>query len=137
MENKKQAGVWIDRSKAIIVTLSAGQESVEELEADIDNAVHHHGEGDKGSFMGSRHLNNERKFNEREQHQVSRFLDEVADHIRQCDELVVLGPADMKYEFRSLLESDKQLAHKLKSVETADKMTARQLVAHIRDYYKS
>lgn len=137
MENKKQAGVWMDRSKAIIVTLYEGHESVKEFEAEIDNAVYHHGEGDKGSFMGDRHLNNERKFNEREKHQVSRFLDQVADHIRQCDELIVMGPSDMKYEFRSVLESDKQLAPKLKSVEPADKMTDRQLVALVRDYYKS
>ena len=58
---KKQTGIWIDGSKAIIVTLADGKESTIEIESEIENRVHHDGEGDKGSFMGSRHINNEKK----------------------------------------------------------------------------
>lgn len=74
---KKKTGIWIDSSKAIIVTLSEGKENITEIKSDIENRIYHEKEGDQGSFMGSRHLNNEKKFEERKRRQVDSFLKNV------------------------------------------------------------
>lgn len=61
---KKQTGIWIDSSKALIVKISGGKENIIEIKSDIENRIYQEKEGDKGSFMGSRHINNEKKFEE-------------------------------------------------------------------------
>jgi hypothetical protein len=46
---KKQTGIWIDSSKAIIVTLEKDKEEITEIQSDLENRVYHDKEGDKGS----------------------------------------------------------------------------------------
>ena len=53
---KKQAGIWIDSTKAIIVTLDGKNESIKEIQSDLENRVYHDKEGDKGSFFGGQHI---------------------------------------------------------------------------------
>ena len=52
---KKQTGVWIDTSKAVIVTLFDGQENMTEIQSGIENKVYHDDEGYKGTFSGKYH----------------------------------------------------------------------------------
>ena len=132
---KKQTGIWIDTSKAIIVTLSAGKESITEIESDIENRIYHEHEGDKGSFMGSRHINNEKKFTERKKHQLNNFLKNVSEQIKDSDELYVFGPAEIKLKLKHKIKSDEKLCAKLKLVETADNMTLNQVVAKVKEFF--
>ena len=132
---KKQTGVWIDSSKAIIVKLVNGKESTIEIESEIENRVHHQGDGDKGSFMGSRHINNEKKFDERKKQQIDTFLKNVIEQIKKDDELYVFGPAEIKLKLKALIEDDHQLSSKLKSIESSDSMTHNQVVAKTKKFY--
>ena len=133
---KKQTGIWIDTSKAIIVTLADGKVHMSEIKSEIENRVHHENEGDKGSFMGSRHINNERKFAERKKNQMDDFLKNVIEQIKKDDELFVFGPAAMKLKLKKVIEDDKnKLSAKLKSVETADSMTNNQVVAKVKEFF--
>lgn len=134
---KKQTGIWIDGSKAIIVKLFDGKESTIEIDAEIENRVHHDGEGDKGSFMGSHHINNEKTFEERRRHQTDSFLKNVLEQIKQDDELYVFGPAEIKNILKQHIEKEKNgVGNKLKSVETADSMSLNQVVAQVKKFYE-
>jgi hypothetical protein len=132
----KQTGIWIDSSKAIIVKLLNGKESTIEIQSEIDNRVHHDGEGDKGTFTGIRHSNNEKKFDEKKQHQIKSYLENVIDQIKIDDEFYIFGPAEIKLKLKTLIEDDKQLSPKLKSVETSDSMTNNQIVARVKEFFK-
>lgn len=132
---KKQIGIWIDSSRAIIVTLADGQKQLTEIESDIENRIYHEKEGDKGSFMGSRHINNEKNFEERKIQQINRYLKNVLQTVKDADELYVLGPADIKLKLKHKIESDNELASKLKSVETADSMTNNQVLAKVKEFF--
>lgn len=134
---KKQTGIWIDSSKAVIVTLSGGIENITEIKSDIENRIYHEKEGDKGSFMGSRHINNEKKFDERKKQQIDTFLKNVIEQIKKDDELYVFGPAEIKLKLKALIEDDHQLSSKLKSIESSDSMTHNQVVAKVKDFYKN
>jgi len=48
---KKQTGIWIDTSRAIIVTLDGGKEKITELESDIENRIYHEKEGNFVNFI--------------------------------------------------------------------------------------
>jgi len=62
---KKQTGIWIDSSKAIIIKLENKQEKIIEVNSEIENSVHHTNNGDTGNFTGSRHSNNEGKYDKK------------------------------------------------------------------------
>ena len=133
---KKQTGIWIDTSKAIIVTFTDGKEHITEIESDIENRIYHEKEGDKGAIMGSHHLNNERTFDERKEHQFDHFLNDVLSHIKESDELYVFGPSETKIKLKQKIDDGKTIEdNKLKSVETADSMTLNQVVAKVKKFY--
>ena len=133
---KKQTGIWIDTSKAIIVTFTDGKEHITEIESDIENRIYHEKEGDKGAIMGSHHLNNERTFDERKEHQFDHFLKDVLSHIKESDELYVFGPSETKIKLKQKIDDGKTIPdNKLKSVETADSMTLNQVVTKVKKFY--
>ena len=133
---KKQTGIWIDTSKAIIVTFTDGKEHITEIESGIENRIYHEKEGDKGAIMGSHHLNNERTFDERKEHQFDHFLNGVLSHIKESDELYVFGPSETKIKLKQKIDDGKTIAdNKLKSVEKADSMTLNQVVAKVKKFY--
>ena len=115
---KKQTGIWLDSSKAIVVTLSGTEENVKEIQSDIENRIHHDSEGDQGTFMGQHHLSQERKFDERKRHQIENYVKRIIESIRNDDELYVFGPSEIKLRLKSMIEEDKQISTRLKSVET-------------------
>jgi hypothetical protein len=133
---KKQIGVWIDTSKAILVTLSGGKENITEIVSEVENRVHHENEGDKGSFTGSRHINHEKKFDERKNNQIDSFMKDVLEQIKNSDEVYIFGPAEMKMKLKQKIEHDKTLSPKLNAVETADSMTLNQVVSQVKEFFQ-
>ena len=133
---KKQTGIWIDGTKAIIVTLTDGEQKITEIESEIENRVHHEGEGNKGSFIGNQHIAKEKKFEERKKHQYDTFLKSVVDKVKHDDELYVFGPAEVKGKLKTVIDNTNHLSSKLKSIETADSMTLNQVVAKVRGFYE-
>lgn len=131
-----QTGIWIDGTKAIIVSLNHGKEVVNEINSEIDNAVHHKGEGDKGSFMGSRHLNNEKKYSERKKHETDRYIHSVIDAVKNSDEIYIFGPAEIKTVLKNKINEHPDLSSKLKGVESSEAITLNQCVAKVKDFYK-
>ena len=135
---KKQTGVWIDSSQAIIITLFDGKENITEIKSGIENKVYHDDEGHKGTFSGSRHGFNEQKFNERSKNQLNSFLNNVLSQVKESDELFIFGPAETKTKLQDIIYHQKLIdIHKLKSVQTASKMPPNQILANVKDFYKN
>lgn len=136
MKSVRQTGIWIDTSKAILVTLHEGKENITEVDSVIENSIYHNHGGNKGSFMGRQHVNDERKFEERRKHQTDDFLGEVLQQMKDSDELYVFGPASMKTELSKMINGNKTNPNlKLKAVETADKMSLNEIVAKVKKFY--
>lgn len=137
MYMKKKTGIWVDHKKAIIVSLNGEKENVIEIESNIENAVYHDKEGNKGTFSGSHHGNSETKFEERKKNQLNDFLKEVIAKIKETDELFVFGPAETKTKLEQKIYSEKSFdISKLKSVATADSnMSLNQIIAMVKEFY--
>lgn len=93
---KKQTGIWIDSTKAIIITLQDGKEAVSEIQSDLENSVYHDKEGDKGSFSGGQHMDSQKSFDERKKHQINTYLKDIISTVTDSDELYIFGPAETK-----------------------------------------
>jgi hypothetical protein len=134
---KKQTGIWIDSSKAIIVTLDGGKQKISKIESDLENKIYHEKEGNKGTFSGSHHGNNEGKFKERRKNETNHFLKNILSHIKLADELYIFGPAEAKIKLEQKINTDKSFdCSKLKMVETAESsLTTNQIVAKVKKFY--
>ena len=132
---KRQTGIWIDSSKAIIVALNGDTEKITEIDSEVENSVYHNKEGNKGTFSGGHHGNSESKFENRKKEQLDFFIKEVLSYVKGADELFVFGPAETKIRLEQKIQDEKMFSNKLKAVETADKMTLNQIVEKVRRFY--
>ena len=132
---KTNIGLWIDHRKAVIVTTPHGQEQITVIESHADR---HPGRSD-GVASNDPHESQqtqsddvtERKFT----HQLNAFYDEVIESIHQAGSLLIIGPGEAKGELDKRLETKKPSKRSV-NIETADKMTHRQIAAFMRDRFQ-
>lgn len=134
---KRQTGIWIDSSKAIIVTLEGNkEEKISEIDSDVENSVYHNKEGDKGTFSGVHHGSSETKFDNRKKEQLDFFIKSVLDYVKGADELYVFGPAETKIKLEQKIHDTNIIGDgKLKAVETSDSLTLNEIVAKVKTFY--
>ena len=133
---KNKVGVWIDLSKAIIVTIKGDERKMLVIDG-IDNRERIPGEGKIYTRFGSQFSNMEKQKESKLNHQVKAFLKSVEEQVRHSDELVIFGPANIKQELANLILKNKTLAQKLKGVESADSMTDNQVAAWVATYFET
>jgi len=66
---------------------------------------------------------------------LNKYYDEVIASLRDADAILVLGPGEAKGEFTKRIEGQK-LKGRIAHVETVDKMTDRQIAAHVRQHFE-
>jgi stalled ribosome rescue protein Dom34 len=133
---KRSTGVWLDKEKAIIVTLHNGDISVNTL---LSNVEYFHVSGGSGTRLkgGPQDVIQDSKYLEREKLQLKTYFKNLATEIKDVDALVLFGPAEIKDKFnKELNTSYKDLSAKVKDVVTADSMTKRQVKAWVKAFYK-
>lgn len=92
----RQTGIWIDSSKAIIISLDGDKENITEIDSDIENRSHHHDEGNKGTFSGNRHGSSETQFENRIHEQTNRYMDAIIDYVKNRMNCIFLDPQEQK-----------------------------------------
>jgi hypothetical protein len=125
---KKQAGLWIDHRKAVIVIISDEGEEIMEITSNMEKHVRFSG-GD-GSEDGSAEDVRDRQFG----NHLNNFYDKVLAEIRDVNTLQIFGPGEAKGELKKRLESENFIGTIL-AVETMDKMTDRQISAKVREHF--
>jgi hypothetical protein len=130
----RQAGLWIDHRKAVIVTASNAGETTTVIESNVERHAHfsvHPGVGGPhGSREGAPEDTRERHF----EGELAKYYDEVIARIRDAEEILIFGPGEAKGELKARLEHD-GLASRIVGVETVDKMTDPQIVAKVRERF--
>ena len=124
---KKQAGLWIDHRKAVIVIISEAGEEVKEIDSNMEKHVRFT-EGN-GSQEGSSEDVRDRQFG----NHLDSFYDSVVAVIRGADTIQIYGPGEAKVELAKRLEHD-GVKERILVVETEDKMTDRQISAKVREH---
>jgi len=135
MNSKKQAGVWIDGKKAIVVILNERTAQVSEITSHIEDSQHHEKQSDKGSFMGHHHISHEKTFEERKKNQLHAYLIHVIASLSGITDLYICGPGEIKIHLKKAVESDYNLRSSLREVNACEQMTENQLVAKVKDFF--
>ena len=127
---KKQTGVWIDASEAIIVTLFDGGENVTEIKSGIENIIY---QDDKINKVTHRH-----QFEQQNNNQFDHFISDVMSQVKESDELFIFGPSETKTKLQRKIYDEHFIDYrKLIDVQTTTKMTPTEILASVREFYKN
>ncbi len=134
---KTRVGLWIDHRKAVLSFHSLmGDESTTVI---LSNAERQLGriDGERSteafeSLLVPADDVQDRKF----QQHLNHFYDEVIAAVHQAEWLLIFGPGEAKGELIKRLEKEKPSGRHV-VVETADKLTDRQVAAKVREYFKA
>ena len=125
---KKLAGLWIDHRKAVIVMVTEEGEETTELSSNMEKHVRF--KGGTASEDGSKEDVRDRQF----ENHLNSYYDGVIAAIRGADSIQIFGPGEAKGELRKRLELE-GLKGRVLEIETADKMTDRQIAAKVREHF--
>jgi hypothetical protein len=123
---KKKVGLWIDHRKTVIVSITDEGEETREIRSDMEKHVRFaSGSSQEGSTEDMR----DRQFG----NHLDAYYDEVILAIGDADSVLILGPGEAKGELEARLNRARPKGC-IVSVETADKMTDRQIAAKVRQH---
>jgi hypothetical protein len=120
----KRVGLWIDRTKAVIVSIADNIEGKSIITSDMENYVLYStsvpGDGSPENIRDRRFWNH-----------LSEYYDKIVAHIGDATEIQIFGPEVAKYELQKRLESE-GLAQNIVSLEEVDRMTDLQIAAKVQ-----
>jgi stalled ribosome rescue protein Dom34 len=125
------AGVWIDHHKAVVILITDEGEDTLQIMSDPDSPARFSG----GQRVKSSHTPNdfvaEDKRARKAMAHLDKYYDDVIARLRDADTILILGPGEAKQEFIKRLEG-KKLKGRIAHIGTVDKMTDREIGAHVR-----
>ncbi|HSJ86617.1 MAG TPA: hypothetical protein VK909_05355 [Anaerolineales bacterium] len=120
----KKVGLWLDRGKAVIVSIDNKTEARRIITSDMQNYVLYStvvpGDGAPEEIRDKRFWNH-----------LGEYYDKIIAYIRDAAEIQIFGPAEAKYELQKLLENE-GLAGRIVSVEDADKLTDLEIATKVQ-----
>ena len=131
---KKVAGLWIDHKKAVLVTFMDGKEEKKQVLSNTEKNVRfsggHHSKTPYGAYRGSYESTQDRRF----ANNLNRYYDEVIAALHDAESVLIFGPGEAKGEIEKRLKGG-NFPGQVVGVETADKMTDRQVAAKIQEHF--
>jgi hypothetical protein len=123
---RSEVGVWIDHKKAVIATIAGEKETLTEVTSGMEQHVRYSGAAQEDGAENQR----DRRFTGH----LNQYYDEVVACIRDADSVLILGPGEAKKELEARLGHGDFRGH-IVGIETADKMTDRQIAARARQRF--
>jgi hypothetical protein len=131
---KTIAGLWIDHRKAVIAIVSVEGEETLEIQSHVERQPGRLEAVRSTAPYEARQVqaddSRQRKFTG----ELHRYYDVVIAAIRDAESILIFGPGEAKAELQKRLQHAKLGGHVI-AMETADKMTDRQIAAKVREYF--
>jgi len=131
---KINAGLWIDRKKAVIIFLADKKEKKIVLDSGLDKIFQQAGKLNSANPNGRRDETpddiKERVF----KGHLNNYYDRVISLIKGADSIYIFGPGETKNELAKRSQKEK-LKGRILKVETSDKLTDRQIAAKVRTLF--
>ena len=127
---KKQAGLWIDHRKAVIVIVSEAGEEIKEITSNMEKHIRF--TNGTGSEEGSSEDVRDRQFG----NHLTKFYDDVIAVVRDAESIQIFGPGEAKGELEKRLVHE-GLKSRILAIETMDKMTDHQISAKVREHFQN
>jgi len=120
----KKVGLWLDRNKAVIISIANNIEARRIITSDMENYVLYSsvvpGDGSPEDLRDKRFWKH-----------LGEYYDKIIEHIRDATEIQIFGPEVAKHELQKQLESA-GLAESIVSVEEAGKLSNIEIVSKVQ-----
>lgn len=120
----KKVGLWINRKKAVIVSIANDVEARRIITSDMEHYVLYStvipGDGSPENVRDRRYWNH-----------LGEYYDNIIAHIRDAAEIQIFGPGEAKHELQKHLESEGLATH-IVSLEDAGTLTNLQIAAEVQ-----
>lgn len=127
---KNHTGLWIDHRAAFLVFLGATKadaEVTERMESGVEKHVRYAGQSAEN---GAAEDQRDRQFATH----LNLYYDRVIGRLSDAQSILIMGPGEAKGELKKRMV-DKGLGERIVAVDTVDKLTDGQIVAHVRAHY--
>jgi len=129
-----ETGIWIDHRKAVIVTVLADGEQIDTISSNIEKHPERAGDSPLEGRYEARQVPADDKRQRALTGHMNAFYDIVIGKIAAADTLFIFGPGEAKAELKRRLEHH-QRGSRVRALETADKLTDRQISAKVRQHF--
>jgi hypothetical protein len=122
--SSRKVGLWLDRNKAVIVSMANNVEAKKIITSDME---HHVLYAAAVSADGSQNDIRNKRFWKH----LGEYYDQITAYIRDATEIQIFGPEEAKYELQKHLE-DEGLSEQIVSVEDVGKLTDLQIATRVQ-----
>lgn len=132
--SSKQAGIWIDHRKAVIVTLDEAVQPVAVIESQAEKHLERAGDSPLRGPFEAHQVPADDKRQRSYTAELNRYYDRVIVAVRDLNSLLIMGPGETKTEFAKRLDHE-HLSNHVVGIETVDKMTDMQIAAKVHKFF--
>lgn len=129
----RKVGIWIDHSKAIVAVIENGDETLETVDSNVGRHAGPSGGSGNATPWGPKAPNREHARERRYEQHLVKFYKDVIKRLGQPAQLMLIGPARAKHDFKTELEKS-TLRTVPTAIETTDEMTDAQVMARLREF---
>ena len=131
---KTKVGLWIDHRRASVVAVTDKGEEVGLIISKVEKQPRRSGDSPLKGTYEPHNVQAEDSQQRTLTGHLNIYYDAVIASIRDAEAILIFGPGEAKGELKERLEKH-GLAGRIVGVETADKMTDRQVAAKVRRYF--
>jgi hypothetical protein len=132
---KKNTGVWVDHREALVVSIEGEETTVLHIESGAESHFKPSGGWKSTGSSVAQSVSNEHTDEERRKHQYHIFYKNVIKILGDSDAIVIFGPGEAKTELAKEMETTGVFLGKVRGVETLDRVTEKQFIAHVKDFF--
>ena len=131
---KTQVGMWIDHREANIVFLSQDGEETQQIKSNVEKQLRRSGDSASDEPPQARRAPASDRREKGYMGHLSNYYEEIVSLTRGAESVFIFGPGEAKGELRKHFDKH-NLRGLIVGFETADKMTKRQVIQKVRDFY--
>ena len=131
----KEIGLWIDRTKAVIVSIYRRRVEIKQIESGMGKRIRYSGAPRSKSPYSAQYHQGDDQLDKKYFQQVNKYYSQVLLHLHRAENVLIFGPGEAKRELQKRIVRAK-LPVRVVGIETADKMTQRQIAARVRKYFQ-
>lgn len=134
----RRAGLWIDHARAHVVEVDERGAIAREHELHSNIESRHRSLGSGGTGPPPAHVggNPESRYQQRREQELHRYFERVIAALSELDAVLVIGPGEAKLELQRALQGHPAVAARCVGFEPADKLTAAQIAARVRQAFQ-
>jgi len=129
------AGIWVDRTKALIVMFVGEEASVSCIEFNISQYFRSYKAQQLLSLYDNQSLIPESRIDEQIRKRMHKYYKRIINDVEYADQVFIFGPDETRLELKKAMSKSKERLAKIVGVEKADQMSERQIIAKVKSFY--